>query len=325
MDRQAAADGRIGIANVVVVLLLLGAVALIGIVAGVASRLAGTGSAGASSAPVIVDTTTLPVTVPLRRDGGHLLVDVSFGPGLTSVPMLLDTGAPTMIPPGLASELGATPLGQACLAPLGGRPRDVLVVRIPELRIGGAMFSDVSALVGEPKPGSPLAELAGNGMVGTSLLAAAVWQIDYPAARLTIAADTSGLAGLGGAVTLRTGPAAAHAPSALVDLVIDGASVPTLIDTGSDVGLLVHPDVLAAAAPGRPARPASMDTLDGRRSEITWPALVAVTLGAGRAQPRLVDVTTAVPPGTAILGNAFLAGHVLTFDIPSQRIYISRV
>jgi predicted aspartyl protease len=271
------------------------------------------------------DRTSLPATVPLRSVGGHLLVDVSFGGDGSPLPMLLDTGAPTLIPPSLAAELGASPVGRARLAPLGGEARDVPVVRIPEVRIGQARFTDVPALVAAPDAGSTLADLAGNGIVGGSLLAAAVWHIDYPARQLTMAADTTSLAHVAGAAMLRITPTAPDAPSPLVDLRIDGTTVPTLLDTGSDAGLVLHPDALAVAHEDAAPRTAVLDGWDGRERVAAWSTIAEVALGSGHPQRRSVRLTTALPPGTAIAGNRFLSGHVLTIDIQSGLVHISQV
>jgi hypothetical protein len=238
------------------------------------------------------------------------------------VRMLLDTGAPTLISASLAAELGATPSGQARLAPLGGAPRDVPVVRIPEVRIGRARFTDVPALVAAPEPGSALANLAGDGIVGSSLVAAAVWRLDYPARQLTIAADVIGLSHVDGAAALRLTPGAL---SPVVDIVIDGRTVPTLLDTGSNAGLVAHPSAITGAPRHATRRPTVLDGWDGGQHVTAWSAFADVEVGDAQPRRRLVRITTALPPGTAIAGNRYLAGHVLTIDMQSGLVYMSQV
>jgi hypothetical protein len=235
--------------------------------------------------------------------------------------MLLDTGAPTLIPSSLAAELGAVPVGHARLAPLGGMPRAVAIVRIPEVWIARARFTDVPALVAAPEPGSALVDLAGNGIVGSSLIAAAVWQLDYPARRLTIAADVIGLPHVEGAAALRVTSAAL---SPIVDLVIDGTTVPTLLDTGSNAGLMTHPSAITAAPGNATRRPAVLDGWDGEQRVVAWSTFAEVAIGAGLPQRRAVRITTALPPGTAIAGNGLLSGHVLTIDIRSGLVHVSQ-
>jgi hypothetical protein len=67
----------------------------------------------------------------------------------------------------------------------------------------------------------------------------------------------------------------------------------------------------------------TVDGWDDQRRAAAWTALADVALRPGRVQRRVVHVTTALPPDTAILGNGFLAGRVLTIDLPTRLIHVS--
>jgi hypothetical protein len=320
VGREAAPERGVAIANVVTVLALLGVIGLVGATTSFQWRQERPREAGIAAARV--DAGTLPASVPVRRVGGHILVDVALGPHGPSVPMLLDSGSPTMLAPDLAAQLDAEPIGAARVTSLSGSWRDVEVVRIDELHIGRARFTDVPATVGALSAEGPLTGIGAQGIVGADLLAGVVWQMDYRAGRLTIASDTAGLDSIDGAARLPARPASGLSPLPLVELGLDGSVRPALLDTGSDAGLLVAADLLDPARRPGPPRTAHYESWDGRHSVATRPVLVEVTLS--ELAPRLVAgvALDGLAPDTVLLGNDFLDDYVLTIDGPNQGIHL---
>ena len=72
-------------------------------------------------AATTVDASALPVTVPYREVAGYPVIDVTLGDGSRTVPMILDTGAPTVVSEAVADVFGEW-LGGHDLHGLGGRP-----------------------------------------------------------------------------------------------------------------------------------------------------------------------------------------------------------
>jgi hypothetical protein len=187
----------------------------------------------------------LPQTVPLRWSGGQLLVDVSFGAAGPYRPMLLDTGAPTVISRELAEAIAVRPAGATTLRTPGAGPVSMDRVIIPELRIGPMTFREVIAAV-PPRGHSALGDFIGHGLIGADLMQLAVWHIDTRAGSLTVARS------LGELVHQRVTqpgyrhpahaamdflPASRASPSPVLTLAVDGMQRRFLLDTGSDGGI----------------------------------------------------------------------------------------
>ena len=275
-------------------------------------------------AAAAVDPATLPVTMPYREVAGAIVIDVRLGNSDRSVPMLLDTGAPTIVSGPIAETYGTGTAGTVSAASIDGRVVTSDVVALPRLAMGGAVFSDVGAVVGALEPGNPFACLSEAGFIGANLMRTAVWQLDPVAGVLTIAPSVDGLEHIEGADRFDLLPASDISPSPVIELPLGEGALTTLLDTGSNGWLAAHPDDLdelgVAIPDDAPAMAILGTTADG--ATVTRARWVDAEPGSG-VQP--VAATELLPPGQAVAGMDYLSRHVVTIDWPGGVVYLDPI
>ena len=95
---------------------------------------------GAVLAASTVDPGTLPVTVPYRDVAGAIVIDVTLRQGSRTVPMILDSGAPTIVSEELAEVFAGGTAGTIATSTADGQFLTSNVVTLPRLAIGDAVF-----------------------------------------------------------------------------------------------------------------------------------------------------------------------------------------
>jgi hypothetical protein len=306
---------RKGLAAAVSLLMLAAAC---GVVGGAAMRaLEGDGVRG----PPRMTADAWPQVVPLLRDGVHVRVSVSWGQGVPPLQMLLDTGAPTIIPARIAQMLDAAAAGRSAVRAPGAAARSMDVVTLPALRLGRVVFRDVRAIVKNGAGIGPPSALVSDGVLGADFLQAGVWQLDQEAGTLTIADDVTSLDHVAGATALDFLPATGASPSPVVELGIGGVPCRFLLDTGSDNGLVLHRDDLESSV-STVATTVTVQTWDETRHASVQHVLAEVGIGPETPRRTRITVTDTLERGLGLIGNAFLARYVLTIDWPSRRVYL---
>ncbi|MEA2025777.1 MAG: hypothetical protein U9O18_03720, partial [Chloroflexota bacterium] len=257
---------------------------------------------------------------------------VALGGGSRTAPMILDTGAPTIVSGEIAEVFAGDVAGTIATTSVDGQVFTSDVVPLPQLAIGDAIFSHVGAVVGEIKPGNPFYCISEAGFIGASLMQTAVWQIDPgsdpSSGSLTIAESVDGLDHVDGAIRLDFARASDVSPSPLIKLPTGAGALTLLLDTGSDGWLAVHPDDLADAGVALPDDAPSMSVL-GRgtagpfTTRLEWSA---VDVGLGDEVMRLpLAASAALPPGQGIAGVDFLSRFVVTVDWPGDAVYLDPI
>ena len=257
-------------------------------------------------------------TMPYRAVAGAIVIDVALGSGDRSVPMLLDTGAPTIVSEQIAESYGTGRAGTVSAASIDGQVVTSDVVALPRLAIGGALFSDVGAVTGELEPGNPFACLSDAGFIGANLMRTAVWQLDPVAGVVTIAPSVDGLEHIDGADRFDLLPASDISPSPVIELPLGEGTLTTLLDTGSNSWLAAHPDdldELGVAIPDDAPAMAILGTTAGGAT-VTRARWVDADPGSGVLP---VAATELLPPGQAMAGMDYLSRHVVTVDWPGGR------
>ncbi len=279
---------------------------------------------GAVLVASVVDPATLPVTVPYRDVAGAIVIDVTLGEDSRTVPMILDTGAPTIVSEELAEVFAGDTRGTIATSSADGATLTSDIVAVPRLAIGSATFHDVGAVVDRIDPGNPFYCLSDAGFIGASLMRSAVWQIDPTTHTLTITASADDLDHIDGATVLEFRPASAVSPSPLVELPAGEGSLTFLLDTGSDGWLATNPADLEDVG---------IAILDDAPS--------MAVLGSGAAGPvltqaRWVDATTgddslllaaseSMPQGQGNAGTDYLSRFVVTLDWPAGVVYLDPI
>ena len=267
---------------------------------------------------------SLPQTVPLRRVAGHLMVDVTLDDA-PPVPMLLDTGAPTSIPSSLAARVGAVPSTSVVVISPDGRLARKETVSVGALRLGPVIYRDVAAVLDAVASDSEIGSVAGHGIIGASLMAGAVWQIDAAAGRLTIARNVAELAHVDDAISLPFEHASASSPSPVVHIRIGSGRLAFLVDTGSDGGLAVHPADLVGLGLDVPASRLErrlLASVSGSQEADVMTVAASLHLGDHDLKPVTLYASEMLTPGMGLAGNAFLDDYILTIDWPAQMLYL---
>jgi predicted aspartyl protease len=281
--------------------------------------------AGAALKGTTVDASSLPVTVPFDVIAGHLVVDADLVGIDEPVKLVVDSGAPTILSTDVADQAGGEVLGHLSTIAIDGSVTQEEVVSVAELSLGGATFTDVGSVKGFLGPDNPLSCISPNGLIGASLMKEAVWQFDYGAEQMTIAATVDGLDHIEGAIAVGFSAASPISPSPLLTFSSGDEALTFLLDTGSDGSLTINPADLAGI---------------GTAVDVAGPALSLQAAGAaGSFDARLLydDVDLALgdqqldgfpvatfeslEAGQGNIGNAFLLNYVVTIDWPEQRIY----
>ena len=318
------AEGRWRTSLAVPVLIVAIAVGAIGAIIWVARQQQEAGADALAGATV---EGPLPVTVPYREVGGAIVIDVTFGEGSRSVPMVLDSGAPTIVSEDLATTFAGEARGTIAGASADGQVVTSDVVRLPQVAIGEAVFRDVGAVVGAIEPGNPFRCLSQSGFVGASLMQAAAWRIDPATRSITIAASTDEL-DTEGHIRLDVTRSSDVSPSPLFQLGAGQESLAFLADTGSDGWLAVHPADLDGVGLELPATAPSISVLGHGAAgtfttRVRWfaPDLVF----GGRTQATPLALTEALPRGQGIAGTDFLRHFVVTLAWDEDAIYLEPI
>ena len=276
-----------------------------------------------------VDPATLPVTLPFRYVAGHIVVDAAFGDGSRTVPLILDSGAPTIVSADLADVYAGESAGSLVSASIDGQVTTTDVVSLASLRLGGAEFRDVGAARGFVEPGNPLYCVSGHGLVGASLMKEAVWQIDYGAGTVTIAESVDGLDHVDPGTSIEFTTVTPASPSPVIEVPAGDGTLSFLVDTGSNGWLTVNPNDLegtgSSVAPTAPAY-----TTLGASSTGTFETRIAYTAAdlafGDQTLPSVpIATTTTLPEGRGNIGNEFLANYVVTVDWPEGVLYLDPV
>jgi predicted aspartyl protease len=275
-------------------------------------------------AATTVETAALPVVVPYREVAGYLVIDVTLGDSSRTVPMILDTGAPTIVSEEVAEAFGSGSAGTISTSSVDGQVFTSEVATLPRLSIGEATFTDVGAVVGAIEPGNPFYCVTQTGFIGASLMQTGAWRIDPRTGTVTIAATAAEITDLDDAVRLDFARASDVSPSPLVELPVGQGTLPVLLDTGSDGWLAVSPGELDSVGgvlhPDAPARDLLASTFGGLvRSHVTWSS---TDIGLGLAGPVPIAAIDTLPDGQGNAGGDLLRHFVLTLDWSEDAAYL---
>lgn len=268
----------------------------------------------------------LPVTIPFRDVQQHIVVDVDFGDGKL-LPFMLDTGAPTYVTPEIAAAHG----GEVIVESGGLAAGNVLVwsplMRMSDLMIGGQLaVGQPTGEIGWSSDGA-FHCITPYGLIGAPLMRNAVWQIDYDAKEITVAADVGQLDHIEGAIKV---PFAVKentlSPTPHIQLGIGSSTLEFVVDTGGGIPLTINTADLAAAGIELPEGAPTTEALAGGAAGSFEMQLAAYTIPIRFGDRELmVPVTAGDGMAPGVNGNAghmFLKNFVVTFDWSTQIIHL---
>jgi hypothetical protein len=274
-----------------------------------------------------IDTSDYLVSTPFELTQNTIRLKAHVGSAATARTFILDSGAPMTISPALASQLAldAAATSIALAGPSGGHDQ-VPLTRIPRVRIAGLTFTDVGSVVDWVQPPDELACLSRDGLMGASLLQAAIWQIDFQSGVITITDSLPRLPGLTRATGIPfTRADAAGSPRISVG-VNDLQDLSLLIDLGFN-GSLAIPTAMLEAAGGRidsaapEERGRSASTVLGDGQSATRIARVG-ELRLGDLQLKDFPVITGPAVSDFHVGIEFLRHFRVTIDWLNDHLYL---
>jgi predicted aspartyl protease len=264
------------------------------------------------------------VTVPFELVRNQIVLEVGIG-GKGPFRVLLDTaGEPSAINLATALEAGlpvdTTAYGEA--SGTGEETVRLYAAELPEVEIGGVVFGDIDAValdlarVGE-RLGVPI-----DGVLGYSLLAGRIVEIDYPARTLRVFSASPPSPEHVVPLRFREGH---HQP--VVEVEVAGRRVPVTLDTGSSLSLELYRSAAKELGLQALLDAAEPDTVTGARgaAAVTQARLPRIGLGPFEIE----DVEVVFREGDAgdrmgNLGNGVLQEFVLTLDYSEEWIGFRR-
>ena len=308
------------------------------IVTAVLSGLAGcsalTSEGSEPAASTILAGVTAPIapfegSAPFRLEQNSIQVRATLAGEARERTFVLDSGAPMTISSRLADDLSlATATEVLLLGPDGGASESARVVRIPTVTVADQDFANVGAVVDWVQAPNPVACLSTDGLLGASLLRAAVWQIDFHTGLLTVTDQITGLPGLEYAMRIpfRPGDSAGsprievplnpeEAGSLLIDLGFNGSvALPVALYEQAGGTLAGHTPAQTGTGAGTVLGDAPATTYIGTLPELSIGDL------------RLPDfpVLTGKDVSDFHVGIAFLRHFRVTIDWKTNELYLQR-
>ena len=268
------------------------------------------------------------VITEFRLKQNTILLDARPGSAAAVQSFVMDSGAPVTIAPALARELGLQPLSTIALAGPEGGNRVVPVTRVPALTISGLGFQDLGAVVDWVEPPNQLACLSTAGLMGASLLQAAIWQIDFQTQKITITNSLAGLPGLADATQIPFKRSDASG-SPRIDVGVSGAEdISLLIDLGFNGSIAIPIALLEESGDRVLEMPVevgqSSATVFGQQSSQTHIAMLR-ELRLGDLRLHDFPVVTGATVSDFHVGIDFLRHFRVTVDWLNNDLYLEPV
>ncbi|MDK3075292.1 hypothetical protein QO034_19610 [Sedimentitalea sp. JM2-8] len=274
----------------------------------------------------VYDAEALPVTFPFRDVMAHVVVDVSFD-GETALPFMLDTGAPTIVTYEIIEAWG----GEVVFESPGMAGGNTLIWT-PTTLIPAATVQDVLPITKLTagagwEAGSAFYCITQHGLLGAPAMRNGVWQIDYGANEVTVAASADQLDHIEGAIALPfTIKPGTTSPTPHVQLQIGKETLEFVVDSGGGIPLTINTDDFASLGVEMPGNAPRMANIGGGAAGAFDIALTSLQLPvslAGTEITTTVFVGDGMAPGVAgNMGHMFLKDFVVTFDWSTQMMHL---
>lgn len=273
-----------------------------------------------------IDPTALPVTIPYREIQSHVVIEVAFGDG-DPVPLMFDTGAPTILTPEITNTHGGEVLAEMGGAAGGGRLQWNPLVMIPSMTVGDRLkIENASAETGWSSAGAFYC-ITQHGLFGAPAMRNAVWQVDYGTKEINVAASVDDLDHIEGAIALPfTWNENTISPSPIVELGLGDGKLTFIVDTGGGIPLTVNSADFASVGLKVPEGAPTSDTIAGGAAGEFRSTVSGVTLPIRFGETELattVIVGDGMAPTTqGNMGHGFLKNFVVTFDWSTKMLYL---
>ena len=248
------------------------------------------------------------------------------------VTLLLDTGAThTFLTPDTAKRFGISPASDApkrTTTVIGGRQVEFPLVQLSTIAVGNAAVENLEAGVLASFPDAPLVD----GILGGSFLKHFTMTLDYATSRLWLAPQEPALTAL---PTPTVAPMAGRSAvpiriarnHVLVRVVLNHKEPATLmLDTGATHTILTPNTAQRLGMHSTADAPRRMlQVADGKRHEVPFVQLSAITVGEATVENLPVGVSVLFPQAPAVdglLGGDFLEQFKMTLDRATNQMWL---
>ncbi|GBQ35790.1 retroviral-like aspartic protease family protein [Gluconacetobacter azotocaptans] len=269
--------------------------------------------------------------VPLRDDGGYLTIPVSIAG--QAVSMLVDTGSEGgLVNDGAvrALRLAIDPDRRTIMHGTGGLAGVVPNVIVPDMRIGGVRFGDVSLPVGD-LPGQPMLHPPVAGLLGGDVLARFDLELDVAGGWLSLWRVETGSLACKGPPGWRgeydTIPLRRDGHRVTIEAELDGVPMVALVDSGARSRIVsaamaervgVGPDRLAIDPGGENSG------VDGRAIAYRWHRFASLRIGREVDRAPVLTVAPLHDRADMLLGADWFAGHAVWISYATGRMFVRR-
>lgn len=291
----------------------------------------------------VIDTSSLPVTIPYHDVLNHVVIPVAFGDD-DPLPFMFDTGAGTLLSDDIVEAHGGDVLvdlanvsggGDVFWSPLQLYP-EVSVYDVEELfdlgpinveRSDAAVtFTDVMG-EGGWAPDGALYCVSPHGLFGAPAMSNAVWQIDYGTNQLSVATSVDELDHIDGAIAVPFArDSRSVSPTPIVSIGVGDGAVQAIVDTGGGIPLTINTADIATVGVEIPQDAPVNDVLSFGASGPFPSPLTFVDLPMTFGDTELtvpVAIGDNMAPGyQGNVGHGFLQHFVVTFDFTTDTMYL---
>ncbi len=260
--------------------------------------------------------------IAFSRTADEVVIGVEIGSA--KVTAMFDTGAPCIIPTSLMKQLNLKPIGYVSVTDVAGNSVQQPVVMLDRVKLGGATFSKIAAVVSDLDV-PEIKAMGVQAVIGANLMRHAKFQVDYGKARLRFSNQIDSLKKPDDK-PVAFQPSASGTP--YIRMSVGKLTITSvMLDTGNSGGLDLPSMYLQAIAPdGNPKFPhirrigtdsqALFGTV-GSGTVIGW--FDKSALGDHQAPATIV---TFVGQDDPIVGNRFFGEGVITFDWAANKVYL---
>ena len=262
--------------------------------------------------------------LPFEERSGLIVIPVTIGGEIRQ--FLLDTGAPNVITPQLAESLNLKTELTRQVRDTHGNSNPLDFVRIDSLALGGIVFYDMGAIIGDLKASPELACLGIDGLLGANLLSKTFMQIDYQNKKVILASHLDSIQVDSSALIWPFYTTAQGSPE--VKIRVNGELLgPLTVDTGSTSWIGAPQKPLAKVKEGGPVQ---IRRTFGSASTGLFGEAKSDSLYKTWIEDLTLPDSTSLPPGSvdffgenrSLVGNAYLKQFVLTFDWQADRLFL---
>lgn len=261
-------------------------------------------------------------TIPFNFDKGLPIIKVTIKG--VEYNFMVDTGAPTVVSPEIASILKSKKVKKSTVGDSQGNNNKQEFIEVDEIKIGSLTFKDIGAVVIDMNQSFEVKCIGLDGLIGSNQMSNAIWEFDYTNKKITITDDFANFKEPEGASKLSF---IDNSPqkTPLVKVQID--SIPSsylTFDTGANGGINLRLSQFKETIKEYPqARSYGSSSSGiygvGKSDTITIAKIPFMKVGNLELKNQLINFDEMA---SFVMGNSFLKNYKTTINWKTKSIYL---